>query len=143
MPAASRRARTGTRTRTGRRITQWATPSQRETLRRRLVAVGTALLLANLDDLLHAHPVPQEGEATYAAKLTVEEFRLDWSRPAEVFAGVIAEHEAHAPAHVGLAACLAQAGDRAGAERHLLRALELEPGMPEARHNLDLLRAGR
>ncbi|HLU38496.1 MAG TPA: hypothetical protein VK081_03870 [Planctomycetota bacterium] len=68
--------------------------------------------------------------------------RPDFRRPAEMFAAVLAEREAHAPAHVGLAACLAQIGDRAGAERHLLRALELEPQMMEAHHNLALLRAG-
>lgn len=51
------------------------------TLRRRLVAVGTRLLVDTLAGPL-PEPVPQEGEATYAAKLDPAELRLDWSLPA-------------------------------------------------------------
>jgi methionyl-tRNA formyltransferase len=52
-------------------------------LRARLVEVGTPLLL----DVLArpgglGDPVPQTGEATYAAKLSPEDLHLDWSRPA-------------------------------------------------------------
>jgi methionyl-tRNA formyltransferase len=50
-------------------------------LRARLVEVGTRLLLDNLDRVPTTEPVPQEGEETYANKLSVEEFELDWSRP--------------------------------------------------------------
>ena len=48
----------------------------------RLVALGTPLLVEVLADLPARSPVPQTGEPTHAAKLTVDEFRLDWSRPA-------------------------------------------------------------
>jgi methionyl-tRNA formyltransferase len=51
-------------------------------LRARLVELGTKILLENLDRVPSTDPVPQEGEPTYAHKLTVEEFELDWSRPA-------------------------------------------------------------
>lgn len=51
-------------------------------LRARLVGLGTPLLVDVLADLADRTPVPQAGEATHAAKLAVEEFRLDWSRPA-------------------------------------------------------------
>jgi len=51
-------------------------------LRAELVARGTELLVARLRDGLGT-PTPQEGEATYAAKLEPAELRLDWSRPAE------------------------------------------------------------
>lgn len=50
-------------------------------LRDELVARGTALLVAGLDAGL-GEPVPQEGEATYAQKITVDDLRLDWSRAA-------------------------------------------------------------
>jgi methionyl-tRNA formyltransferase len=51
-------------------------------LRARLVDVGTRLLVAQIPHLGDAHPVAQHGEATYADKLSVEEFRLDPSRTA-------------------------------------------------------------
>ena len=50
-------------------------------LRDRLVDIGTRLLVDQLDAGLQ-HPVPQDGEVTYADKLTPEDFHLDWSRPA-------------------------------------------------------------
>ncbi len=52
-----------------------------ESLRSRLVEVGTALLV---EQLMHGlgEPQPQQGEPSYAAKLTVDDLRLDWSRPA-------------------------------------------------------------
>lgn len=49
----------------------------------RLVALGTPLLLDVLADLPTRTPVPQSGEPSVAPKLTVEEFGLDWTRPAE------------------------------------------------------------
>jgi methionyl-tRNA formyltransferase len=51
-------------------------------LRRELVDAGTALLLRELSAGL-SPPRPQTGEATYAAKITPGELRIDWSRPAE------------------------------------------------------------
>jgi methionyl-tRNA formyltransferase len=51
-------------------------------LRARLVQLGTPLLAETVDLLPDLEPVPQRGEATHAAKLDVDEFRLDWSRPA-------------------------------------------------------------
>jgi methionyl-tRNA formyltransferase len=52
-----------------------------DALRAELVNSGTALLVETLRDGLR-HAAPQHGEATYAAKVTPEELRLDWARPA-------------------------------------------------------------
>ncbi|MEZ5216838.1 MAG: methionyl-tRNA formyltransferase [Ilumatobacteraceae bacterium] len=49
-------------------------------LREALVAAGTEQLLRVLDRGL-VDPVPQDGEATYAAKIDPSELRIDWSRP--------------------------------------------------------------
>jgi methionyl-tRNA formyltransferase len=51
-------------------------------LRARLVTLGAPLLVAVLADLAARSPQPQTGPATHAAKLAVEEFALDWARPA-------------------------------------------------------------
>ena len=51
-------------------------------LRERLTVLGTRLLLEHLPHVPETEPVPQEGEPTYAEKLTVDEFRIDGSRPA-------------------------------------------------------------
>jgi methionyl-tRNA formyltransferase len=53
-----------------------------ESLRGRLVDAGVALMLRMLEGGL-PEPVPQEGDATYAAKLEHDDHRLDWGRPAE------------------------------------------------------------
>jgi methionyl-tRNA formyltransferase len=45
-------------------------------LTRRLVDVGTDLLVATLPGIATTDPEPQQGEPTYADKLTVEEFEL-------------------------------------------------------------------
>ena len=50
-------------------------------LRRRLVDVGTELLVRSLTTGLGS-PTPQQGEPTYAAKISSAELRLDWTRPA-------------------------------------------------------------
>ena len=50
-------------------------------LHHRLVALGTELLVETLPLVPQVTPFPQEGEATYASKLEVEEFHLDWSSP--------------------------------------------------------------
>ena len=52
-------------------------------LRARLVDLGTELLVQTVPRVEQRTPRPQEGEATHAPKLTVEEFRLDARRPAE------------------------------------------------------------
>lgn len=56
-------------------------------LRRRLVDVGSALLVERLAAPLEEwidDPRPQQGEEVYAAKLTKDEFEIDWSEPAEL-----------------------------------------------------------
>ena len=53
-----------------------------EELRARLVDAGTRLLVDTLSRPL-TEPEPQVGEPTYAAKLSPDELRIDWSRPAE------------------------------------------------------------
>jgi len=58
-------------------------------LRARLTTLGTELLVATLPAVPTTIPSPQVGEPTYADKLTVEEFELDWSRPAEELDRVI------------------------------------------------------
>lgn len=50
-------------------------------LRERLVAMGTDLLVSRLTDGL-GEPRPQEGEVTYAAKIEADEYRIDWQRTA-------------------------------------------------------------
>lgn len=57
-------------------------------LRSRLAALGTEQLVSALAEGL-GQPVAQEGEVTYAAKLTPEDLRLDWSLPAEQLARVV------------------------------------------------------
>jgi methionyl-tRNA formyltransferase len=52
-----------------------------DSLRSRLVTVGTELLVDQVGQGL-SPAVPQEGEVTYAAKLSPEELRLDWTQPA-------------------------------------------------------------
>lgn len=55
-------------------------------LRSRLVDLGTDLLVATLPEIATTSPEPQTGEPTHAAKLTVDEFRLDPSEPADALA---------------------------------------------------------
>jgi methionyl-tRNA formyltransferase len=52
-------------------------------LHERLVRIGTDLLLETVPGVRDATPEPQVGEATYAEKLTVEEFHLDPATPAD------------------------------------------------------------
>jgi methionyl-tRNA formyltransferase len=52
-----------------------------DSLRSRLVAVGTRLLVEQVGGGL-SPAVPQVGKATYAAKLSPDELRLDWTQPA-------------------------------------------------------------
>jgi methionyl-tRNA formyltransferase len=46
-------------------------------LRRRLVDAGARLLVEHLPSIPTSVPAPQQGEPTYAEKLTIDEFRLD------------------------------------------------------------------
>lgn len=52
-------------------------------LRERLVALGAALVVKTLPSVPTTTPTAQTGESTYAAKLKVEEFEIDLSRPAQ------------------------------------------------------------
>jgi methionyl-tRNA formyltransferase len=58
-------------------------------LHARLTELGTRLLLEHLPRVPDTESVPQEGEPTYAEKLTVDEFRIDASRPAVELARVV------------------------------------------------------
>lgn len=53
-----------------------------------LAEVGSALLADTLTAGLGA-PVPQDGEPTYAAKITPEDLRLDWTEPAAALDRVV------------------------------------------------------
>jgi methionyl-tRNA formyltransferase len=57
-------------------------------LRETLVATGTRLLVSTLDGGLH-EARPQEGEATYAAKIEADDLHLDWTRPAAELTRVV------------------------------------------------------
>ena len=57
-------------------------------LRRRLVAMGSRLLVAMLSGPL-PRPRPQEGEPTYAEKLDPRELRLDWEQSPEALARLV------------------------------------------------------
>lgn len=50
-------------------------------LRDRLVALGTEMLIGSLSEGL-GQPQPQLGEPSYADKITPEDRRIDWTRPA-------------------------------------------------------------
>lgn len=58
-------------------------------LRARLVDLGTDLLVRTVPRVEETTPRPQEGEATLAPKLSVDEFRLDPRRPAEELARLV------------------------------------------------------
>jgi methionyl-tRNA formyltransferase len=58
-------------------------------LRTRLVELGTELLVDTLPTIGAVTPTPQSGDATYADKLTVEEFLLDPRGPAAELARVV------------------------------------------------------
>lgn len=58
-------------------------------LRTRLVHAGTELLVARLPEVPHSVPERQQGEPTYAAKLTVEEFVIDAACPAADLARLV------------------------------------------------------
>jgi methionyl-tRNA formyltransferase len=55
----------------------------------RLISLGIPRLLDVLEHLPEWEPTPQVGDATYAEKLTVDEFHLDPTRPADELARVV------------------------------------------------------
>jgi methionyl-tRNA formyltransferase len=59
-----------------------------DSLRSELVAVGTALLVDSLRSGL-GEAQPQAGEASHAAKLSADDLRIDWSRPASAIDRVV------------------------------------------------------
>ena len=59
-----------------------------DALRRQLVEVGSELLCTTLDAGLH-DPTPQEGEVTYAAKLTAADLEIDWGAAADAIDRVV------------------------------------------------------
>jgi methionyl-tRNA formyltransferase len=63
-------------------------------LRARLVAAGSTLLVEQLAAGL-GEARPQQGEATYAAKLHPDDLRLDWSQPAAIRHRVVRLGGAH------------------------------------------------
>ncbi|AIT61154.1 methionyl-tRNA formyltransferase [Corynebacterium doosanense] len=60
----------------------------------RLAYSGADLLVSTMDDLASgaANPQPQEGEATYAAKISTEDARIDWARDADAIDRHIRAH---------------------------------------------------
>ncbi|MGH9031776.1 MAG: methionyl-tRNA formyltransferase, partial [Acidimicrobiia bacterium] len=58
-------------------------------LRTRLVDLGTRLMVTALPRVPDLEPTPQTGEPTYADKLDVAEFELDWSRSADELLRVV------------------------------------------------------
>lgn len=54
-----------------------------------LVAAGTQLLVDELPRIPSSEPIPQAGDATYADKLSVDEFALDEHRPAHELARMV------------------------------------------------------
>jgi methionyl-tRNA formyltransferase len=58
-------------------------------LRGRLVELGTRLMVETLPRVPELEPQPQEGEPTYADKLMVDEFEIDWTRPADEIMQVV------------------------------------------------------
>jgi methionyl-tRNA formyltransferase len=71
-----------------RRVTIGAEETAGE-LRTRLVELGTELLVERLPDVPGAVPEPQQGEPTYADKLTVTEFAIDAARAATDLARLV------------------------------------------------------
>lgn len=66
----------------------------------RLAALGAKLIVEALDCLGELKPVPQDGaEATYAEKLSKEEARLDWKRPAAELARAVRAYNPWPVAH--------------------------------------------
>jgi methionyl-tRNA formyltransferase len=56
-------------------------------LLQRLSVTGARLLVDTLDDIergVQPRPQPTNGEVTYAAKLTVDDAQIDWTKPVEV-----------------------------------------------------------
>lgn len=61
----------------------------------------------------------------------------------EKFARALSQHEAHAPAHLGLAFIYAQREDSVLAEQHYRRALKLDPNNPDTLNNFAIFLCGQ
>jgi methionyl-tRNA formyltransferase len=59
-----------------------------EELRERMIVIGTDLVLDVVERGLRVLRL-QEGEPTYASKISAEDLRLDWSQPAELLHRVV------------------------------------------------------
>jgi methionyl-tRNA formyltransferase len=66
-----------------------------ESLRNRLVEIGTGLLLEALADGFEESATPQEGTATYAHKITSEDRRIGWDQPASIINAQVRIGRAH------------------------------------------------
>ncbi len=66
-----------------------------ESLRNRLVEIGTGLLLNVLAEGLEAPPIPQEGAATYAHKITSDDRQIRWDQPASIIDAQVRIGRAH------------------------------------------------
>ncbi|HEX5340703.1 MAG TPA: methionyl-tRNA formyltransferase [Gammaproteobacteria bacterium] len=71
-----------------------------QSLHDRLAALGAEAVVAVLADIAHLQPVVQDDkQAIYAAKLTREEARLDWTRPASELARCVRAYDPWPVAH--------------------------------------------
>lgn len=90
-------------------LTRTTAIAPRETggsLHDRLAQLGAEALMAALPDIIDGrrHPVPQDGsQATYASKLTKEEAKIDWQRPARAIERQILAFDPWPVAHTNLA----------------------------------------
>ncbi|MFW2381213.1 MAG: methionyl-tRNA formyltransferase [Acidimicrobiales bacterium] len=66
-----------------------------DSLRTRLVEIGTELLLETLADGLSTPPTQQSGEIVYAHKITTADRRINWARPASVIHAQVRIGRAH------------------------------------------------
>ena len=120
-----------------------------ESLRRELVDVGTDLLVNELRAGL-AEPVPQRGVATYAAKITADDLRIDWSASADAVDRTVRVGNAHTSAQgrrlkvweieptdrVGLAPGQVD-GVEVGTGTTAIRLVEVQPEGKPRRHAAD------
>ncbi|NNE97292.1 MAG: methionyl-tRNA formyltransferase [Acidimicrobiales bacterium] len=66
-----------------------------ESLRERLVAVGTELLIETIEGEMRTEPIRQEGEVIYAQKITADDRRIDWSATARAIDAQVRIGRAH------------------------------------------------
>ena len=109
-----------------------------------MVAFGSAALVRRFA-LPIAAAAPLAAVAILALAGATREQVAHWRDSETLYARALAVHERNAVAHTHLAGLRAERGDRAGAVRHLRRALEIAPGFVQAHYNLgvELEAAGR